>query len=156
LLGSSGQGGWRQMGVRFGKTFRVKGVLATCEPAAVHALLTDRVHTAKRSRVHEALRKIPGADGILFLDGDAWMRRLRALTPVFHANHVDSFVRRMHDAATARAAKWREAGRIGDLYDEILQLGASIVLSVGYGVDPESAIGSRLSAALVAYKLGTL
>jgi len=151
-----GQEGWRELALRHGKTFRVGAVLATCEPEAVRALLMDRVHTTRRSRVHEALRKIPGADGILFLDGEAWTKRLRAVTPVFHAGHVDGFCGFIHTTATAYRLRWEKQGRLEDLFTAVSRLGSAVVLKIGYGVDPESDLGKRLASALMAYKAETV
>jgi cytochrome P450 len=42
------------------------------------------------------------------------------------------------------------------LYPAIVRLGAAIVLRIGYGVLPDSALGRRLTSALVAYKSETI
>lgn len=156
LLAGGRRDAWLRMALRFGKTFRSGRLIATCEPDAVRALLMDRAHTEKRSALHAAMRKLPGADGLLFMDGEAWLRRLRALTPVFHHAHVGGFARAIHETARAHVSRWSEHGRLDDLYAALVQLGAAIVLRSGYGIDFDSALGKGLASALVAYKAETV
>ncbi len=156
LLSSGRPEAWLELVLRYGKTFRCGAVLATCEPDVVHALLMDRVHTVKRSSLHAAMRRLPGADGLLFLDGEAWVKRLRALTPVFHATNLDRLAGHIHATAAVHARTWRERGTVDDLYTCVVRLGAAIVLRIGYGLDPASAVGQRLASALLAYKAETL
>ncbi len=102
------------------------------------------------------MRRLPGADGLLFLDGEAWVKRLRALTPVFHATNLDRLAGHIHATAAVHARTWRERGTVDDLYTCVVRLGAAIVLRIGYGLDPASAVGQRLASALLAYKAETL
>jgi cytochrome P450 len=156
LVATGRRDAWLTMALRFGKTFRSGKVVVTCEPEAVRALLMDRAHTEKRSRLHAAMRALPGADGLLFMDGEPWLRRLRALMPVFHHGHVDGFARYIHDTARAHAGRWSAAGELPDLYAAVVRLGAAIVLKVGYGLEPGGAVAERLADALVAYKAETM
>jgi cytochrome P450 len=101
LLHDCGQQAWVELALRYDKTIRHGNVVATCEPELVRTLLMDRVHTGVRALTYKALAKLPGANGILFLDGDAWLTRMRALVPVFHARNVDSYADAIHTTTVA-------------------------------------------------------
>src|SRR5262245_29843454 len=66
LLREHGVGGFTAITQTYGKTFRHSGMVATCEPGIVRALLMDRVHAERRPQVHRLMAGMPGADGVLF------------------------------------------------------------------------------------------
>ncbi len=156
LLKQKGQQAFLDLALRYGKTYRHQRAIITCEPELVRALLMDRANTQQRPRTYKLMGKLPGADGILFKDGEAWRTRVRALAPVFHRNCVDTFPTVLHDMAAAHARRWQENGGGVDLYGAILDLGAESVLAMGYGLDPADTNANRLARALVAYKQFTM
>jgi cytochrome P450 len=156
LLREKGHDAWVEMTVRYGKTFRVSGVVATCEPEAVRTLLMEKIHTEVRSKIYDVMRKIPGANGILFVDGESWLKRIKAVMPAFHREHVDTFPASLSELTLRHAKRWQEQGRVEDLASAIQQLGAESVLKMGYGLDPDHARAKELGQALVAYKQTTM
>lgn len=156
LLKERGQQAFLDLALRYGKTYRHQGTTITCDPEVVRALLMDRENTALRPRAYKFMGKLPGAGGILFMDGEPWLKRVRALAPVFHRNHVDTFPATLHDLASTHATRWHANGRSADLYSSVQQLGAASVLTMGYGLDPLDAKVNRLACALVAYKQFTM
>src|SRR5262245_33771827 len=101
LLRQEGVRGFTEIARRYGKTFRHSGLVATCEPAIVRTLLMDRAHAERRPPIHRLMARLPGADGILFMDGEAWLKRTRAVMPVFHQKMVDSWASDVHEATIA-------------------------------------------------------
>src|SRR5262245_9268424 len=149
---SMGQRAWVELTLRYGKTFRHGSPVVTCDPEAVRALLLDKTHTEVRAPLHKIMSAIPGSDGILFMDGEKWVTRTRALMPTFHRNHVDAFAPSLHAIVLAHLAQWEAGGRVGDLYDAVQQIGVASVLEVGYGLDRRHPLTADLGRALVAYK----
>ena len=137
---------------RYGSTFRLGGMVMTCEPAAVRAVLMERAHVEKRPTAHRVMAMLPGASGVLFMDGDRWLTRARALTPVFHRHNVAGAADLVYRAAATHAARWACAGRVDDLYRAVQQLGAETVMEMGFGFDPADPHAVALAAALVASK----
>jgi cytochrome P450 len=156
LLRDRGQQAWVELALRYGKTFRHGNVVATCEPELVRTLLMNRVHTGVRPPTYKMLAKLPGANGILFLDGDSWLTRMRALVPVLHARNVDSYADAIHTTALAYADQWRSEGRVPDLQAAAQALGGAAVLCAGFGLDPDDDAARELAQALIDYKQFTM
>jgi cytochrome P450 len=156
LFAEDGQRAWVELTLRYGKTFRHAGMVVTCEPEAVRTLLMDRAHAEVRPAIHRLMAKLPGANGILFMDGEPWLTRTRALMPVFHQRNVDSYARSLRDTTIAHATRWQAQPRVPDLYDAVQQLGAASVLRMGYGLDPDDPLAATLGRALVDYKQLTM
>jgi cytochrome P450 len=156
LLRERGQQAWVELALRYGKTFRHGPFAVTCEPAAVRALLMDRAHAEERPAAHRMMAKLPGANGILFMAGEKWRQRTRALMPVFHQRNVDSYSASLHETTLAHAAHWQQRGRAADLYDAVQQLGVASILRMGYGLDPDDPAAARLGRALIDYKQFTM
>jgi cytochrome P450 len=156
LIQEKGNSAWVEMTLRYGKTFRVPGLVVTCEPEAVRALLMEKTHTEVRSRVHKVMARLPGANGILFMEGEPWLRRIKAVMPVFHREHVDTFTSSLRELTLQHAGRWAEQGRMPDLSAAVQQLGAASVLRMGYGLDPDHPLARQLGDALVDYKQTTM
>ena len=137
---------------RYGKTFRHLGLVMTCEPAAVRAILTDRAHVETRPKVHKLMAMLPGARGVLFMDGEPWRTRARALAPVFHRQNVADSSAIVHDIATRHVSSWARAGRGEDLYTSVQRLGTDAVMQIGFGFDSANPHAAALAASLVVYK----
>jgi cytochrome P450 len=152
VVKSMGQRAWVELTLRYGKTFRHGSLVITCEPEAVRALLLDKAHAEVRAPLHKSMSLIPGADGILFMDGEKWVTRTRAVMPAFHRDHVDAFASHLHAIVLAHLARWAEGKSVGDLYDAVQQIGVASVLEVGYGLDPPHRLTAALGRALVDYK----
>src|SRR5262245_61245914 len=106
VMKSMDQRAWVELTRRYGKTFRHGSLVVTSEPDAVRALLLDKAHTEVRAPLHKMMSRLPGADGILFMDGEKWVTRTRAVMPAFHRDHVDAFAPRLHAIVLAHLAQW--------------------------------------------------
>lgn len=156
LLQKKGNLAWVDLTLRYGKTFRSNGVVLTCDPEAVRLLLMDKTHTEVRSNVHKLLARFPGANGILFMDGEPWLKRVKAVMPAFHRSHVDGFATSLQQLTLRHAQKWERRGRMADLFSAVQQLGVASVLRMGYGLDPENQLAAELGDALIQYKQTTM
>ena len=156
IVNAHGERGWLALVERYGTTFRHLGMVVTCEPAAMRAVLMERRHVEKRPAVHRLLSLWPGASGILFMDGEPWVKRARALAPVFHRHTVADTAGVVHAAAAKHAGRWASSGRVADLYGSVQRLGAETVMEVGFGFDPSDPHAVTLASALVAYKNRTM
>src|SRR5262245_6779682 len=149
VVKSMGQRAWVELTLRYGKSFRHGSLVITCEPDAVRALLLDKPHTEVRAPLHKIMGRIPGAGGILFMDGEKWVTRTRAVMPAFHRDHVAAFAPRVHAIVLRQLAQWEAAGRGDNLYDAVQQIGLASVLEVGYGLEPRHPLTAELGRALV-------
>jgi cytochrome P450 len=156
ILDAHGERAWSMLVERYGKTFRHLSLVVTCEPSAVRAVLMDRAHVEKRPTVHKLMAMLPGARGVLFLDGEPWLTRARALAMVFHRQNVADASTVVHDIAARHVSSWARAGRGEDLYTSVQQLGADAVVQIGFGFDSSDPRAAALAASLVAYKNGSM
>lgn len=132
------------------------GGIATCDAPLVGALLSQREHTLKRARIYGDMRRVPGSDGVLFMDGEEWRRNVQPAMPVLVPAHVQTLAAPIHAAAARHEAAWRRAGTVPDLYAALCELGLDVILDVGFGVDPASDEGRAFAAALAGFKRETL
>ncbi|WP_080056170.1 cytochrome P450 [Spirosoma aerolatum] len=144
---------WVILTQAYGKNFLYQGNLVTCDPRLVEALLMDRMHTQRRSSIYRyASWMIPIAPGLLFMDGDAWEKRLRAVMPVFTKANVDSYAECMHQQIGQHIAHWQENLSFEDLYALLVNLNSSLFLKVGCGLDPDQAGARQLGRTLIDFK----
>ena len=149
LFREYGAHAWLEMVLRHGKTFRVQDYVVTCDTRLVEPLMLDRAHTRRRSRPHRMLGRIPGANGLLFLDGPRWEAQHRALAPTVTRDQVA----RHADVIHAATLEWTRACPGGDdLVSAMTRLGASIVLQIGYGLDPSDPLAREYAQELIGYK----
>ena len=156
LLEDKGQEAWVELALGYGRTFRHGPFVVTCEPEAVRTLLMDRAHAEERAAVHRMMAMLPGANGILFMAGEKWRQRTRAVMPVFHQRHVDSCAGGVQERTVAHAARWQQQGRVADLYAAVQEIGVASFLQIGCGLDPDDPAAARLGRALVGYKQLTM
>ncbi|MBN8821467.1 MULTISPECIES: cytochrome P450 [unclassified Spirosoma] len=153
LLEQHQEKAWLMMAQTYGKNFLYQGNLVTCDPRLVEALLMDRTHTQRRSSVYKyASWMIPMAPGLLFMDGDAWEKRLRAVMPVFTKANVDSYAECMHQQIEQHLAHWQENQLFEDLYTLLVNLNSSLFLKVGCGLNPNEAGARQLGRTLIDFK----
>ncbi|MFO0558346.1 MAG: cytochrome P450 [Polyangiales bacterium] len=130
------------------------GELCTAEPALVESFLMHRAHTEHRAKAYRlAAKAMPGADGLLFQDGEPWKEQLRAVMPIFHHERIDAFAATVADTLRTFA---RRAPDGADLYHAITEASAEIALKVLLGLDPASGPGLAVREQLVSYKLETM
>lgn len=157
LLRQHGAHGWSEMTRRYGATFRIQGSVLTADPELARQLLMHRPHTLRRPGAYRLMaRLVPGAPGILFEEGEQWVRRLRVLMPTFSPARIESLAGEIAGAAAEHAAGWREGDRGSDLMREVSALGCRVVLRVGYNLDPAHPTVQRFGELLREYKFTTM
>ncbi|MEW5848931.1 MAG: cytochrome P450 [Myxococcota bacterium] len=156
LMRQHGHAGWGQACVEHGKSFLSGGTLYTCDPALVRTVLLERVHTEKRSRVYQFLRNLPGADGVLFRDGESWLRQTRAVQPAFKASQLSSHAAWMHAHTVQHLRALSDGTPRADLYRDMVELGVNTVLHVGYGLRVDEPAVCRYARQLLDYKSHTM
>ncbi len=154
LLQEHGERGWAMMVRQFGHTWSFQGSVVTADPVLVHKLLSEPAQTEHRPTVYRLFGKIPGTDGILFKDGEAWRARLKALMPSFNKAHVDPFIGFVHEEVTASfEGLCREHDGVGpDLFAHVMKLGLRLSMRLGYGIDPDLPQAAALGQVLYDYK----
>jgi cytochrome P450 len=156
LLETKRQDAWSEIVLKYGKTFYYQGMLVTCDRQLVETLLTEKVHTEQRSSAYKAMGKIPGAEGLLFMDGAPWQKRTQALMPTLSKIHIDKFPGVIHQAAIDYAARWQEGEQLDDLFASLMEMGAAIALQVGAAINPEHSLAQPLAKQLIGYKSQTM
>jgi cytochrome P450 len=119
--------------------------------------LTKRSHATHRSQPHRWVSRLtPGSDGLLFIEGERWLRQVQAVQPVFSARHLDQFPALIHWTTRTLADRWVAAGQLTDLFRAITELGCLQVLHIGYGLAPDDELARAFGRELVGYKLATM
>ena len=97
-------------------------------PDQVKQVLQERHERYGRPAFVPLLRRVVG-NGLLFSEGELWLRQRRTMQPMFHRERIAGFARIMGDAVAARVAAWRErAGEAPlDLSREMAELTFEIV-----------------------------
>ena len=144
--------------------YGVPRVVATCDPAMVKELLRGRKHVEKRPDRYKAGMFLPGLAGVLWMEGEAWTERRRALNPVFRHETFEHYANWMHDmtAELISGAEWSvptaepdgkaepKSAEI-DMVKELRKLATSFVIGFGCDCDPSSEEGKALHGALSEY-----
>ncbi|PSB01523.1 cytochrome P450 [Merismopedia glauca] len=150
------QQAWIDLVLKYGKNFWYRGTLLTCDPKLVETLLTEKKHTQKRSLLYTKAKALPGADGILFQEGDRWQQSARIVMPVFSKDNINRFPKLIEQITLTYAAKWETADKLEDLFAALMELGADIFLEIGCNLDPKEETTHKLSQALIGYKAQTM
>jgi cytochrome P450 len=157
LFDARGTAAWLDLALEYGPTFRMQGVVATCDPGLAKTVLMERAHTKRRSRFHRLVAWVtPGSAGLLFMEGEPWRRHLRAVMPAFRRDHVDRFAQFLYEAALRRAREWASEAVVPDLFRAVTELGLGQVLNVGFGLDAEHPTVQALGRELIDYKRATM
>ena len=138
-------------------------VIATADPKLVKEIFLKKTHTLRRPRRMLLAQHLPGLDGVLFQDGPKWERHSRTLKPVFHAKNFSQFTNEIRREAAKHVELWSSineksplsvhhmgGGQISTL-SSLRELGTSVALHVGYGIDPSCEEGAALRVALDGY-----
>ncbi len=149
--------GWTDLSIQYGKNFMYQGNLVTSDAELARTLLMEREHTLQRSGVYTFMSwLIPGAPGVLFMDGEAWQKRVHAVMPVFTKANIESYGKTIHDIVMANIQSWKNGMRFDDLYITVTEIGLQVVLKVGYGLDPSQELSAAYGKELMEYKLLTM
>lgn len=157
LIRKSPQQGWVELVLQYGNSHMGQTGLATCDPELVQELLMDRTHTLKRSGIYTFTSwLVPGAPGVLFMDGKKWQQHLAAVMPVFTKANIDTYSKTIHDTVTEYMQQQKHLQEMDDLYLFITQLGLRVVSKVGYGLNPDDPKAAAYGKELMEYKLQTM
>ncbi len=145
-----GSDAWRVLPERFGRVFRYRGGVVSADPAHVPLLLRDKRHTLQRAQAHRLISHIvPGSRGMLFLDGDPWRDRMRALARAFSPATAADWEASHRDAVQREISEWSSGA---DLFDAVTRMNVRVMLEVAHNLDPRDARAVALADHLMAYK----
>ena len=157
LFAEYGAAAWLELPLRYGATFRMPNMVASCDPAVAEQLLTVRAHTARRSWPHRLISALtPGSRGLLFMAGQAWRLRARAVAPSFTRRRVNRFARLIWSTVEATAAEWAKQGELPDLFAAVTRLGLLHVVRIGYGLEAADPVVAEMGRVLIDYKQDTM
>lgn len=149
--------GWADLSIQYGKNFIFQGNLLTSDAALARTLLMEREHTLLRSGVYKFMSwLIPGAPGILFMDGEKWQKRIQTVMPVFTKSNIDTYAKTIHDTVLENIRSWENGKKLDDLYLAITEIGLQVILKVGYGLNPSEPLNAAYGKELMEYKLLTM
>lgn len=92
------------------------------------------------------------AYGLLFMDGPPWQKRLHALMPVFTRPNISSYVSFMHQYLQQIMDPWQSIQRFPDLFTQVVNMNAGLLMRVGYGLHPDTTLARQLADIVVDFK----
>jgi cytochrome P450 len=85
-------------------------------PAGVQRVLQDNNRNYPRGKIFAMMRAYFG-NGLVFSDGEFWLRQRRLMQPMFHNRHVIGYAGEMRAAAQDLSADWHKAAKSGQPVD---------------------------------------
>ncbi len=157
MIAADPQKGWTEMFQQYGKNFIFQGSLVTSDAVVARTMLMEREHTLQRSGVYKFMSwLIPGAPGVLFMEGEKWQQHVQAIMPVFTKSMIDTYAKTIHDIVLKNTRSWKDGMQFEDLYLTVTQIGLQVVLNVGYGLNPDHPTAAAYGKELMEYKLMTM
>jgi cytochrome P450 len=103
-------------------------------------LVTKARHFVKLPRLRQILANLDG-DGLVFSEGDFWLRQRRLVQPAFHAGRLAGYARSMVELTDSLLKRWRlETGERGavdvDFESAMTELTLAIVSATLFGSEP--------------------
>lgn len=111
------------------------------EPSVVRAMLLDRAHVRERASVHRVLAMLPGMRGVLFLDGEPWLARSRALLPGFQQRVARTLAEAIDEGAAQMLSELDESQ---DARVVVERFGFDVLLRLAMGGRNTAALGAAL------------
>lgn len=156
VIQRSADQGLRGIVEAFGSNFLLGDMLMVGDAALATKLLMNRPDTTHRAKSYVAANDgMPGGAGILFMDGEPWERRLRALMPAFKRTSIDSGTAVLANAVE-EATSTLDASAEGDLFADVTTVGLRAVLRGGYGLNPDHPEVRAFGALMREYKTFTM
>lgn len=87
----------------------VVDVYHVSDPAAIQHILQDNQRNYGRHPYGQRLLRLLTGNGILTLDGEAWLKQRRLAQPAFHRQRLATFGETMVSAAQGLADEWQQA-----------------------------------------------
>jgi cytochrome P450 len=97
-----------------------------------HVLVTHNKHYGK-SRFTQRRKSLFG-NGLLFSEGDFWLRQRRLMQPAFHHKRIASYGTAMVLLAERMAERWHD-GETLNIHDEMMHLSLQIVVKTLFDTD---------------------
>jgi cytochrome P450 len=123
-------------------------------PDAIKHVLLDHSANYGRPAFVALLRRVVG-NGLLFSEGDFWLRQRRTMQPMFHRERIAGFAKIMGQFVAARVSAWRERDSAAqaplDLSQEMARLTFEIVGRALFSTDlasESSALGAAIQLTL--------
>jgi cytochrome P450 len=124
---------------RYGPVFQVKFIGFPPETMVTTAELAERVYAldADGGRAGEVrrmgLEPVVGRDSLLTLDGDAWWRHRRLLSPPLHGRAIRGYREQIAEIAAAEIERW-PVGRPFALRDRMQRITLEVILRLVFGI----------------------
>lgn len=157
MIKANPQMGWTDLSMQYGKNFIFQGSLVTSDANVARTMLMEREHTLKRSGIYKFMSWfIPGAPGVLFMEGEKWHQHVQAIMPVFTKSMIDTYAKTIHNIVLKNVHSWRDGMQLDDLYLTVTKIGLQVVLDVGYGLNYDQPLAAAYGKELMEYKLMTM
>jgi cytochrome P450 len=101
-------------------------------------LVTKARQFVKLPRLRKILARLDG-DGLVFSEGDFWLRQRRLVQPAFHAKRLEGYGQSMVEKAGLLLKRWGGGGKSAftvDFEREMTDLTLAIVAATFFGSDP--------------------
>ncbi|ORY79092.1 cytochrome P450 [Protomyces lactucae-debilis] len=135
--------------IRYTGLFHQERILLVSSKAHMH-VLQQATSFPKPPDISEGLRRILGAKGILFMEGDVHKRQRKQMNPAFAHSHLRSIVPIFLEKANNLIKLWQAGGEI-EVLSGLSRATLDIIGSAGFGYEIDSLIGSSKNALADAY-----
>jgi len=119
------------MQIRLGTT----AIYMLSHPDHIEHVLVTHNNKYKKSRFTQRRKSLFG-NGLIFSEGDFWLRQRRLMQPAFHQKRVASYGTAMVQLSQQMGERWRDDETL-NMHEEMMQLSLKIVLKTLF--DTESA-----------------
>ena len=117
--------------IRLGTT----AIYMLSHPDLVEHVLVTQNNKYKKSRFTQRRKSLFG-NGLIFSEGDFWLRQRRLMQPAFHSKRVASYGTAMVQLAERMGQSWQDDVML-DMHAEMMQLSLEIVLKTLFDTESE-------------------
>jgi len=126
---------WHRLGDIFRISLFNKTLVIVGHPAGVERILSSHRENYIKGKTYDAIRLMTG-DGLLTLEGDAWLKRRRLEQPAFHRDSIRRLTSTMVDVTRKKLARWRSRlpeGGVLEAHQAMLELTLEVVGETLFG-----------------------